>query len=164
MDRFLQSIGIESAFNPVNMATGANDGDWINLAMYGRVVCVLFKGIGTAGQDPVFTLKQATDIAGAGAKALNFTTIYAKVGTLTGVATFTRITQAEAATYTDAVSAEAAAIFAVEIAAEDLDVNNGFTCIQMSVPSVGAGAQLGCGFYIMLSPRYVGSVAPDAKV
>lgn len=153
-EKFLSSIGtIEAAFVPVDMQTAANDGDWINMAYYNRCLCVLYKAAGTAGDDPVFTLKQATSAAGGGAKALNFTVVMSKVGTLASTATWTRTTQSAANTYTDTASAESQAIIAVEVAAEDLDVDNGFQFIQMSIPDTGSNAQLGCALYIPFEPR-----------
>lgn len=160
--KFLETADIVAAIIPVDLQTGANNGDWVNLQNYGRCVAVLFKGIGTAGDDPVFTLKQATDNAGTGVKDLTFTTIYKKVGTQTSIAAFTKATQSAAASHTDTVSAEAQAIMAVEIRAEDLDADGGFTHVQLSIPDVGGNAQLGCGFYIMLDPRTHGNDVPSA--
>jgi len=51
------------------------------------------------------------------------------------------------------VSAEAEAIIAVDIKAEDLDVDNDFDCVRLDVADVGSNAQLGCGFYILYEPR-----------
>ena len=160
-EKFFQTANIVAGIIPVDMQTAANNGDWVSLKDYGRCVAVLFKGIGTAGDDPVFTLKQATDAAGTASKALTFTSIYSKVGTQTGIASFTRTTQTAAATYTDAVSAEAQAIIAVEIDAASLDVDGGFTHVQLSIPDVGGNAQLGCAFYIMLDPRHQGASLPS---
>jgi len=160
--RFLETADIVAAFVPVDMQTAANDGDWVNLQNFERCVAVLFKAIGTAGDDPVFTVKQATDNAGSNAKALNISTIWSKVGTLSGISGFTKNTQAAGATYTDAASAEAQAIMAVDILAEELDSEGGFTHIQLSIPDVGGNAQLGCGFYILLEPRTAGATVPSA--
>lgn len=159
MRRFLEGNQIVAAINPVDLATAANDGDWFNMKRYGRALAILFKSAGTAGQDPIFTLRQAQDNAGTGAKALDFTTIYSKLG---AVAEFTKNTQAAANTYTDAASAEAAAIMVVEILAEELDVAGGFTHIQLQIPDVGAAAQLGCGLYIGLDPVYPGETSMSA--
>ena len=163
-ERFLQTHNIEAAFVPVDMQTAANDGDWINLSLYEYCVIVLFKAAGTAGQDPIFTLQQATSAAGGSAKALNVSTIYSKVGTLTGVANFTRITQAAGATYIDLVSAEAQAILAAEVRHSELDLANGFRFINITIPDVGGNAQLGCAFYILGGCRYSSVAMPDAKV
>lgn len=160
--QFLENANIVSAFVPVNMAGAANNGDWVNLSKFGRLVAVLFKGAGTAGEDPIFTLRQATDAAGSGAKALNFTEVWEKVGAQTGIANFTRVQQTAASTYVNAASAEAEGVFAVEIRAEDLDVEGGFTHVQLQVPDVGAGAQNGCGFYVMLDPRHAGASLESA--
>ena len=154
INNLFEEMNICAGFGPVDMATAANNGDWISLKNYEGIAIVLFKAAGTAGDDPVFTLRQASDVAGTGAKALNFTTIYEKVGTLTSIGTFTKVTQAAANTYTNTVSAEAAAIMGVHIRASELDTQNGFDCVQFQVPDIGANAQLGAGFYILLNPRY----------
>lgn len=158
-EKFLQKATIEAAFVPVDMQAGANNGDWVSLENYERCVAVLFAAAGTAGDDPDFTLNQATSAAGAGSKPLNYTVVYEKVGTLASVTSWTRVTQAADEVYTNAASAEAQKIIAVEIQADELDVDNGFKFVQLAVPDVGSNAQLGCGFYIMLEPRY-----PQASV
>lgn len=160
--RFLEGHDIVAGIIPVDLSTAANNGDWVNLKDYGRVVAVLLKAAGTAGDDPVFTLRQASDNAGTGAKALNFTTIYEKVGTQTATADWTVVTQTAANTYTNAASAEAQAIMAVEIRAELLDVANSFTHVQIQIPDVGTNAQLGTAFYLMLDPIYGGAELPSA--
>ena len=154
-EKFLQQIGtIEAAFVPIDMQTGANAGDWVSMENYHRCLVVLFAAAGTAGDDPIFKLQQATAAAGTGAKDLTFTTVYSKVGTLASVTSWTRTAQAAATSYTDAVSAEAQKIIAVEISSDDLDVDNSFNFLQLSVADVGGNAQIGCGFYIMFDPRY----------
>lgn len=154
MPDFLEGANIVSAFVPVDMSAAANNGAWVSLKNYRRCIAVLFGAVGTAGEDPVFTLRQATANDGTGAKALTFERVYKKVGTLTGVGTFTLATQAAANTHTDAVSAETQKIIAVEILAEDLDAEGGFDHVQLQIPDVGIAAQLGCGFYLLLEPRY----------
>lgn len=153
---FFAGNQIVSAFIPVDMQTAANAGDWVSLKNHNRAVCVLFKAVGTAGDDPVFKLQQAKDNAGGSAKDLNFSVIFKKIGdqTAAGQNKFTRATQTAATSHTDAVSAEAAAIMAVEVDASELDVANGFNHIQLSVADIGANAQLGAAFYLLMEPRY----------
>lgn len=161
--RMIERVQIVAGFGPVDMQTAANNGDWVSMKLFHRLLILLHKAVGTAGDDPIITLKQATDVAGTGAKALNFTEIFVKLGTLANIAQFTRVTQAAANTYVDAVSAEAAAIFAIEVQSSDLDVANGFDCVQLSVPDVGGNAQLGSALYLLYEPRYAsGGVAPGA--
>lgn len=144
-----------SAIVPVDLQTGANNGDWVCMKNYDRLTVIVFKGIGTAGDDPVLTMAQATDVAGTGVKALTFTRIWAKVGTQTGLGTFTLVTQAAASTYTDAVSAEAQALWMIEIEAGDLDRANGFDCVRFNIPDVGGNAQIGCALYLLRNSRYL---------
>jgi hypothetical protein len=157
----LEDMDIVSAIVPVDLSTAANNGDWINLKNHHRALVVLFGAAGTAGQDPVFTLLQATDASGTGSKALNFVDISSKVGTLTGVTSWTHTTQSAANTYTDAVSAETQKLIAVEVDSAMLDVDGGFTHFQLSVPDVGAAAQIGCGFVILDKARYGSSSAAN---
>lgn len=158
-EKFLQQATIEAAFVPVDMSAGANNGDWVSLENYERCVVVLFGAAGTAGDDPVFKLQQATAADGTGAKDLDFTVVYEKVGTLSSVTSWTRTEQAAATSYTNAASAEAQKLIAVEVKADELDVDNDFAFLQLSVADVGTNAQVGAGFYIMLDPRY-----PQASV
>ena len=160
--RFFETANLVSAFVPVSLATAANTGDWVGLSDYQRCVVVLFKDAGTAGDDPIFNLQQATDNTGSGAKDLTFTVIYSKVGAQTGIANFTRNTQTAATSYTDATSAESESIIAVEVSAEDLDADNDFTHVRLDVADVGTNAQLGCAFYLMLDPRHASQTPPSA--
>jgi hypothetical protein len=154
---FLNWATIESAIVPIDLATGANDGDWVSLENYHRCVCVLIHDAGTAGQDPVFKLQQATDSAGSGAKDLTFTVIHEKVGAtaLTGVTAWTRTTQTAATSYTNAAAGENEAIQVVEVSSDELDVANGFKFLQLSVADPGATAGIiGVGIYILYEPRF----------
>jgi len=158
---FLEYNDIVPAFVPIDMETGANNGQWINMKFIERLVCVLFKAAGTASDDPVFTLKQALTSSGGTPKALNFTRIRQKIGAIASTNQWTIITQAAAGTYTP-TSAASQAVIAVEVGAHMLDVNNNYNYVQMSIPDTGsAGAQLGCGFYIAAGLKYAQSICPN---
>lgn len=159
-----ETAQIVSGFLPVDMSAGANAGDWVSLKNYHRLAVVLFKGAGTAGDDPTLTLQQATDVAGTGAKALTFTTVWTKQGTLTGVGQYTKVTQTAANTYTDLTSAEVAALWVVEIRHDDLDIDNDFDCVRATVADIGTNAQVGTLFYILYGPRFGGASLPSAIV
>lgn len=162
---FVETAQIVMAIVPVDSQTGASNGDWVSLKNFDRCTVVLIKAAGVAGDDPVLTLRQATDVSGSGAKALTFTRIDAKVGVQTGIGSFTTTLQAAANTYTDQVSAEAQAIMCVEVQASDLDVSNGFDCVQLQIPDTGAaGAQLIAAIYILRNPRFAGAGLPSAIV
>lgn len=149
---FLENFDIVQAFAPVDLQTTTNAGDWVDMRGNERCVFVLHKGIGTAGDDPVITVTQATDNAASGEANLNFTRIKSKVGTQSGIGQWTTTTQSAANTYVDATSAEAEAIIAIEIKASDL--TPGYTHIKVAVSDVGSNAQLGSGLYILGPKRY----------
>lgn len=152
MTKLLERLQIVEGVPPVDLQTGANDGDWVSLKNYRRVIVMFHSGIGTNGEDPILTMEQATDNAGAGAKALTFATIYRKQAAtnLAAVAQWTKTTQVAAATYTNTDAAEQSALWLVEFEAGDLDVDGGFDHIRARVADVGgAGAQPGSLHYIL---------------
>lgn len=158
----LQKATYEAGFVPVDMSAGANAGDWVSMENYRRLEIILFKGAGTAGDDPTITVQQATASDGTGAKALNFTVVYEKVGTLNAVTAWTRQTQSAGNTYQNTASAESQAIIVVEIDAAMLDADNGFTFVQASVADVGTNAQVGAILYRLSEPRYPQGAAVSA--
>lgn len=164
MARLTEEYQIQAAIIPIDLSAGANNGDWVSMKNYDTLDVIVFKAAGTAGDDPVITLKQASDVAGTGAKALNFTRVDAKVGVQTATGTFTKNTQAAGNTYTDLVSAESQGVFVIHIEGQDLDRANGFDCVQLSIPDVGTNAQIGCGLYILGGSRYAGQFTPSAIV
>jgi hypothetical protein len=159
-----EACQVVSAFVPVDMSAAANNGDWVSMKNFDRLTIIFFKAAGTAGDDPVLTLRQATDVSGTDAKALNFTRIDAKVGAQTGVGAFTTVSQAAANTYTDTVSAEAQGLFLIEVKSEDLDAKNGFDSVQFQIPDIGANAQLGCALYLLRGARYAAAGLPSAII
>lgn len=158
----VQKATYEAAFVPVDMQTGANDGDWVSLGNYRRLEIILFGAVGTAGDDPTIALQQATAADGTGAKDLDFTVINEKVGTLSSTTAWTRQTQTAAASYVNTASAEVQKIIVVEIDAAMLDADNGFTFVRGRVADVGANAQLGCMLYRLSEPRYPQAAAISA--
>lgn len=161
---FVNHCQVVPAIIPVNLATAANNGDWVSMRGYKKCVVVVYKDAGAAGEPPVITLQQATAVAGTSAKALNFTKIWTKVGTLTGVGTYTLVTQAAGNTYTDTGNGDKQAVYIIEIDAAQLDSNNNFDCVQVSIPDVGSTAQIGCAFYILTEPSYPQETVENAIV
>lgn len=152
----LENLQIVEGFPPVDMSVAANNGDWVSLKHYNRIAIVFAGGIGTNGEDPTLTIKQATDVSGTSAKDLTFTTIYRKQAatSLASTGTWTKTTQTAAATYSNTDAAEQAFLWVVEFKAEDLDIANGFDCVRATVADVGVAAQPGYLFYILSEPRF----------
>jgi len=159
----LEQMQIVSAILPLDLQT-ARVGDIVSMKYYGRCAVVVFKGVGTASDDPTITLEQVQDVAntGSNAKALNFTRIDIKQGTQTGIGTFTKTAVASGNTYTNLTLAESEAIIVIDVKAEDLDVDNGYDCVRVSCSDVGNNAQLGCALYLLYEPRYATDPLPSA--
>lgn len=112
-------------------ATPAADNVWINLSDAGGVT---FIGYLAAGAGDTYTLTQAQDSAGTGAKNLATVTDY-HTNTGNGSDAWTRRTQAAAATV---VAAASAVQNAVVIEVEGTQLDDGFQFVR--VASTGAGA------------------------
>ncbi len=168
MTLLVDTMQFVEGFPTVDLSSGANNGDWVSLKDWGHIAIIFRSGVGTAGQDPTLTIEQAQDVAGTGAKALDFTTIYRKQGAtdLSAVGAFTKTEQAAANTYTNLTAAEEALIWVVEFDTPELDSNNGFDCIRATIADVGANAQPGDLLYILSQPRYAHSAEnmPSALV
>lgn len=152
-------LDIVPAFRPVDLSSGANSGDWISLKNAGGVLVLFHSAIGTAGDDPTLNINQATDTAAAGSKDLSIPSsgrCYKKQAAtdLTGTGVWASADgDLSSGDLTNATAAEQEALWAVFIDAADLDVANGYCCIQATVADVGANAQLGACYYILL-PSY----------
>lgn len=162
---FNEKVNIVPAVMPVNLATGANTGDWVCMKYYGRCAIVFIAGVGAASQDPTITVLQATTITGTSSKALNFTRIDTKQGSaLTAVGQFTTVTQAAANTYTSDTSGETQKVWVIDIKAEDLDIDNGFDCVSVTMADVGTASQVGTLLFMMHEPREATAPLPSAII
>lgn len=172
---FAETHQVCQGFLPVDLRTAANSGDWVSMKNWGRLTIIFYKGVGTAGDDPTLTLKQATDVTGAGNKALAITRVDKKQAAtnLLAVGVNTVSTSASPAsndtfntangTWTNSDLAEQAAIVQIDVKAEELDADGSFDCVQLSVGDVGTNAQLGGMLYILSEPRY-GKSIPDSAI
>lgn len=149
----LDKLDIVSGIIPINIGS-ARSSDVVSLKNYGRVAIVFHKAAGSASEDPTLTVLQATSITPSSAKALTFTEIYTKQGTLSSVGTWTKTTQAAANTYTNTTASENEAVWVIDIKAEDLDVDNGFDCVQVTIADAGSVNQLAALLIIPHEPRY----------
>lgn len=150
----LEKCEIVSGLAPINIGSNRSS-DVVSLKNYGRCAVVFHKAAGSASEDPTITILQAKSVAPSNAKALNFTTVYTKQGTLSAVGTWTKVEQEAGNTYTNATASENEAVWVVDFKAEDLDLNNGYDCIQVTVADAGSVNQLAAIEFILHEPRYV---------
>lgn len=159
MSLFIEQCQIVPAFGPVNMATAANNGDYVSLKNYKHVVVMFHGMVGTAGEDPVLTFQQAQDVSGTGVKSLNVNAakVYKKQAATNLLSTGTwSSASADVSTnqWTNTDAAEQEEIVVAEFDADELDTDNGFDCFRANVGDVGASSQLGACYYILTEPRY----------
>lgn len=149
----LERFQIVEGFPAVDLATGANSGDWISLKHAKRVAVVFTSGVGTAGDDPTLTIQQATAVAGTSAKALNIPTASAfskqAATNLSAVSAWSTAATISTNTLTNDTSAEQSALWVVEFTPDELDIDNGFDCIRATVADIGSNAQPGYLFYLI---------------
>ena len=152
----LDLMQIAMGFAPVNLATGANNSDWMLFLRYRRIAILFFKAAAASGtEDPTVTLLQAQDNAGTGSKALNIPAGRSWTKTDADLTTIGQFTAGVPSTNTLIVagSAQKQAMWMIEIDAADLDVNNGFCALQANVAKTGTVAQLGSLTYLLGEPR-----------
>lgn len=142
-------------------------GDYISLKNYGKCLVLWCFADGTATSGDIdIEIYQSTDVSNSlsDAKALDVCKtgrIYSKkhASDLSAVGQWTKVTQATAdEIYDDETSGEEMGMIAIEICADDLDVENGFDCIRCDLDTISS-AKLVCGLYILSDPRY--SAAPE---
>ncbi|MEW5952639.1 MAG: hypothetical protein AB1815_02615 [Bacillota bacterium] len=141
------------AIEPKNYTGAASADKYVSLKNYGRMTIAIQTGAWAGGAAAV-TLKQATTVAGAGAKALEFTNYWhdkAVSGTL-----------AETACVNTFNLDAANKLFVIEVDARDLDINGGFDCVSVSAASPGANNDFYGAVYILSAPRYAGKPMPAA--
>lgn len=166
-------VNLCQGFLPVDMASGANDGDYVSLKNYRRCAVILFKEVGTAGNDPTITLTQALNVAGSGTtKTLEVKRVWKKQAAtnLLAVTQYTKSTPADPATndtfstntWTNSELGEQAGIIIVEVMAEDLDIDNGYDCFKAAIGDVGTTGQIGAMLYALYDPKFATDPLPSA--
>lgn len=152
---FVEQAQIVPFFVPTNLASGNVTGDVVSMKNASRCTIIFLAGVGAASQDPVITVLQAKSVAASNSKALNFTRVDVKqASALTAVGTFTAVTQSAANTYTSDTSGETQKLWVIDIKAEDLDVANGYDCVQVTVADPGTNSQLATAIAILWGSRY----------
>lgn len=143
---------VVQAIVPVDLETASNVSDIISLKNSHGVAVVVSKAVGSGTDDLVLTFEQCQDVAGTGAKNLAVVTEYYKkaAAAITGVGAWTRVTQAASQTVTLTGSATLQGLYVFEIQADQLDANNGFDCLRVTIADPGsAGAELGAMLFVL---------------
>ena len=157
--RFAEQAQIVPFVMPIDLNSGANAGDWVSMKNFERLTICVLASAGTAANDLTMTVSQAVNVSGGSSKALNaITSLAVKQGaSLAAIGQYSEVTQAADEQYTEATNGESQLLYVTDILAEDLDVDNGFDCVQVSLNQVGA-AKVGCAFGILWGAKFAGSV------
>jgi hypothetical protein len=149
----LEGCQIQTGFSPGALGV-AKTGTTVQMTGYGRLLVLFHKGIGTI-EPPTLTLLQGKDLSMTGSKDLTFTDIWVKQDPtrLQDIPQWTHVTQAAGNSYADATTGPMETLWAIDIKATDLDINNGFCCVQASTSEVASGdAVIGDLLYIAYDP------------
>jgi hypothetical protein len=140
-------IGI--AYVPVDLGTAGATGARVHLENYGKLTFVGLLAVGTAAENPTFTLQEHNAAtAGTSADLAVVAQYFTKVeATLDGDEAWTKVTQTAAADVTDVTWDDANQVLVVfEVNAEEL--SDGYEWVSVNVDDPGT-AQIGAGIYVM---------------
>lgn len=140
---------ISQGINVVDLAGGAVTGARIHLRNYETCAIVVFKEAGADAEPVVFTLQEhSASSSGTSQDLAVITEWYHKTeATLDGDETWTRVTQAAAATFSQASGdSDTQSIIVVEVEAASLSA--GFEWISVNSADVTTAGQLGGVLYI----------------
>lgn len=149
--RLIERCDPERAFGPLNITGAATDGAWNRMVGH-RMLIELITGAWAGGASAI-TLEQATAVAGTGNKALAMTRMWKKT---TG-----RFVETPVVANTFDVDT-ANAIYVIEVAADELDVNGNYAYVQVKSASPGANADHLTALYHHGDLRY-GSLLEDRE-
>ncbi len=157
---FAELVHVVSGVLPVDMATGANNGDWVSLKNYEKVTVIFFKNVGKAAEDPTITFQQALDVSGGTPLDLDvIDKVYVKQAAtnLLSTGTYTVATQTAGNTYTEGTAGEKALIWIIDFYASDLNRASGYDCFRATIADMGTdtpNTPYGAVLYLLWPPRY----------
>jgi hypothetical protein len=128
----IEQLGIVDAMGPVVPSAAAPV--WISLKGFDRCCVLLVVKNGVTVTGSAIALQQATAVAGTGSKTLNFVTAYRKLNTGPGGTNDAWSSFAVASnTFTTDATNSQEHLYAIEVQETDLDVNNYFDCMRVTV-------------------------------
>lgn len=151
--RFVKNNIIVNAVPAIDTVSAAQTGDYVSMKGYRHLTVTI--NTGNVVATSAVTLKQATDVAATGEKALAFTEYFVKAGQ---VANFTETTCSS----TFDISTTNNSLYVIEIDSSELDVANSFDCVRVNLATPGANAVLVSCNYILSEPRIADDTMPSA--
>ena len=143
---------------PGILATTVGDGDYVSMRDYTNLTIVLTVDNATTVTGTAVTLKQASDVAGTGEKALAFSKVWANIDT--GASDTLVETAVTSDTFTTDTTNAKNLKYVIEVFETDLDVAGGFNCVRIDCLSMVAA--LGNVEYILSGARNKPAIANSA--
>ena len=156
MKKHEASLKIVTAFNPVDAASSP-DGAWVSLAHYDSVTAVVQAAAGGAGQNSTVSIQQATTARGAGKKNVTQNRWWISTPDSGTPGDDPVLTVADRVT----LDGDKAQIVRAEVTADQLDVDNGYRYVCVSIAKSGNTAKLVSAGYVLAGARFVN--APDGQ-
>lgn len=153
--RLIDKAKVVMGCAPAALATTAGDGDYVSMKGYDRLTILLPILNATTVTGGAIALKQASDVAGTGEKALSFSKMWAN--TDCGAADTLTETAVTSDTFTTSTTNSKQLLYVIEVAATDLDRANGFDCVR--VDSASMANAVGAAIYILHGARYASPLA-----
>jgi hypothetical protein len=141
------------ATSPVALASTAGQGLYVSMKGFRKLTAIIDILNATTVTGTAITVKQATAVAGTGAKALAFTRMLANIDYAAGQALTE--TAVLSNTFTTDTTNSKRLRYILEIDAQDLDIAGGFRCV--SVQGASAVASIGLISYVLWGARYSGA-------
>lgn len=153
--RLIESLLPVWACEPKSYSGAANTIKYVSLKNYDRLMVYIQTGAWAGGTAAV-TLKQATAVAGTGAKALSFSWMW--VNTAAAPDTYTKTAVASDTFNLDTANL----LYVIEVVASDLDVANSFDCVGVNIASPGANADFYGVTYTLGNARFPQASLPTS--
>lgn len=126
--------------------------DYVSLKEYSHLTAIIVCDNATTVTGSAITLKQATDVAGTGEKALAFSKMWANADV--GASDTLVETAVSSDTFTTQAVNNKNALYVIEVDAASLDVDNGFDCVRVGTGD--ATATVLSVVYFLSGARYSG--------
>jgi len=148
----VEEVSYVEGIAPIDMNAAAQSGNYISMANASG--CDVIVQAGTVGASYAITLTQATDASGTSAKTLGFPYMWTNDAS-SGAAALTKT-----AVSSDTFNVDTAnSTYVVPIAADTLDVDNGFDYVRVNAADPGAAA-VGATLYVLHGKRHMGDTTP----
>lgn len=141
--------------------SAAFTGDYVSLKNYESVEIIVGLAPASGTDTAAITLKQASDVAATGEKALAFSPAFMHFNGAPG----TSDALVRTAVVSDSITTSALAaleLYVIHVDAASLDVANGFDCVRVHVTDPGSVSTPSFVLYILRHCRYAQATPPSA--